>query len=65
VNQQAHIHTGYFTFKQKGAGFAGTGQQTGLCTSALHGDYVGPLANGIAYEIREGVQIARSRVIRE
>jgi hypothetical protein len=56
VNHQTHTHTGYFTFKMKGAGFEGTGQQSGLCTSAAHGDYVGPLANGVAYQIGDGLQ---------
>lgn len=56
ANQQTHIHTGYFSFEKKGAGFSGTSQQSGLCSSAAHGDYTGPLANGIPFEIRDGVQ---------
>jgi hypothetical protein len=56
VNQQTHIHTGYFSFEQKGSGFSGTGQQSGLCTSTAHGDYTGPLANDAPFAIREGIQ---------
>ena len=32
ANRQTHIHTGYFSFDQKGDGFSGSGQQSPLCT---------------------------------
>jgi hypothetical protein len=54
-NGQTHIHTGYFSFDQKGGGFSGTGQQSGLCHAAS-GDYEGPLASEALFHIDEGVQ---------
>jgi len=56
---QTHIHTGYFFFDQEGNSFAGTGQQTGLCQGPL-GDYVGPLATGLAFDITNGFQRGRN-----
>ena len=53
--KQTHIHTGYFFFDQQGKSFAGTGQQTGLCQSPT-GDYVGPLATGLSFDVTDGVQ---------
>jgi hypothetical protein len=55
TNAQTHIHTGYFSFDQKGNGFSGSGQQSGLCHSAA-GDYEGPLASGVPFHITDGVQ---------
>jgi hypothetical protein len=55
VNNQTHIHTGYFSFAQEGVGFAGTGEQSGFC-SGPSGHYEGPLANGARYDIVDGVQ---------
>ena len=52
---QTHIHTGWFSFERRGAGFAGEGEQSGLCRRA-DGDYVGPLATGVPYAIAGGVQ---------
>jgi len=54
-NGQTHIHTGYFSFEQKGDGFSGSGQQSGLCHGAA-GDYEGPLASGELFHISEGVE---------
>ena len=55
VNSQSHIHTGYFSFVQKRDGFAGTGEQSGLCTGT-HGDYVGPLATGKPFNLVDGIE---------
>ncbi len=55
VNNQTHIQTGYFSFTQRGEGFTGRGEQSGLCTRE-DGDYVGPLATGIPYDISDGLQ---------
>ena len=55
VNNQTHIHTGYFSFAQEGVGFAGTGEQSGFC-SGPSGHYEGPLADGARYDIVDGVQ---------
>jgi hypothetical protein len=55
VSNQTHIHTGYFSFEQERAGFAGAGEQSGLCTGP-HGDYVGLLANGEPFSISDGIQ---------
>jgi hypothetical protein len=55
ANSQTHIHTGYFIFDQKGDGFSGSGQQSGLCHAAS-GDYEGPLASGELFGITEGKQ---------
>ena len=57
--KQTHIHTGYFFFDQEGGSFAGTGQQSGFCHSET-GDYVGPLATGLNYDITQGVQHGRN-----
>jgi hypothetical protein len=55
VNHQSHIHTGAFSFAQEGTGFAGRGEQSGFCQGP-HGQYTGPLADGVAYDIVDGVQ---------
>jgi hypothetical protein len=55
LHHQTHIHTGYFSFARHGAGFTGSGQQTGFCHAAA-GDYTGPLADGVPFTITDGVQ---------
>jgi hypothetical protein len=55
VNNQNHIHTGYFSFVQERNGFVGDGEQSGFC-SGPDGHYEGPLANGVPYDIADGVQ---------
>ncbi len=50
---QTHVHTGTFTFAQRGADFSGAGQQTGFC-HAESGDYTGPLADGLPFSVRDG-----------
>ncbi len=56
VNNQTHIHTGYFSFTQQGAaGFAGSARQSGFCRNAEQ-DYTGPLATGVPYAITDGAQ---------
>jgi hypothetical protein len=55
VNNQTHIHTGYFSFVQERSGFVGDGEQSGFC-SGPNGHYEGPLANGAPYDVADGVQ---------
>jgi hypothetical protein len=52
---QTHIHTGRFAFVRRGGGFAGEGRQSGFCRT-VGGDYTGPLATGVSYQIARGVQ---------
>ena len=55
ANGQTHIHSGYFSFAQRGDAFTGRGQQSGLCEAAT-GNYEGPLATGAEFQIVDGVQ---------
>jgi hypothetical protein len=55
VNNQSHIHTGFFSLVQDRSGFVGQGEQSGFCVGPT-GHYTGPLASGIPYDIVDGVQ---------
>jgi hypothetical protein len=58
TNGDSHIHLGTFTLTQSGAGFSGTGQQSGIC-SAHAVQYTGPLADPTPFAVTNGLLSGR------
>ena len=59
VNGDSHAHIGTFALVQSGENFDGSGEQTGLCSTATT-HYTGPLSDETPFAISGGTIIGRS-----
>ncbi len=59
VNGDSHAHLGTFALVQSGESFDGTGEQSGLCSTA-NSHYTGPLADETPFTITGGTIVGRS-----
>ncbi len=58
VNGDSHAHLGTFALVQSGENFGGTGEQSGLCSTATT-HYTGPLADETPFTITGGTIVGR------
>ncbi len=59
ANQESHAHLGTFALVQSGESFDGTGEQSGLCSTATT-HYTGPLADETPFTITGGTIVGRT-----
>lgn len=59
INGDSHAHLGTFALVQSGESFDGTGEQSGLCSTATT-HYTGPLADETPFTITGGTVVGRS-----
>ena len=60
VTGDSHVHFGTFTLTQHGNRFSGTGEQSGLCTTANANHYTGPLADPAPFAVTQGTLTDRT-----